>query len=1092
MTTSVKRSLCRLLLALGAAAIAAPLYAQGVTTGSMTGVVTDPSKSPIPGASVTAVHEPSGSTYEATTNAEGRYFIPGMRVGGPYKVTASLSGFQTMVQENVILSLGVAQDLAFDLKVATVVETITVTAHSDPILSSERTGAGTSVSRETLSALPSVSQRLDSIVRLTPQYGGTMSFAGQDSRMNNITVDGAYFNNSFGLRNTPGDTSGVAPISLQSIEQVQVNIAPYDVRQGNFVGGAVNTVTRSGGNQIRGSVYRQFRNDNFVGTEAKGLTVNPGTFTFGNNGGWAAGPIVKNRLFFFVNYEDESRTTPATTFVANTGGQPVTGSVTRVLKSDLDTLSAFLKSKYDYDTGPYQGYDFLVPAKRFLVKTDYNINDRNKLMFRYNHLDSSTDQLLSNSNSLGFGNRRTSLDAINFQASNYKILENIRSGIGELNTVVGTTMANNVIVGYTTQDESRGYAGEFFPFADILKDGLTYMSFGFEPFTPNNELRYNTFQLQDNFTRFGGKHSQTFGFSFEKYRSENVFFQGAQSVYTYNSLEDFYADARDGQQVTLRRFQVGYNNIPGADKPLQPLEVKYVGAYAQDDWIARKNLKVVMGVRVDIPYFADTGFQNAQADALSFRDEHGATVQYKSAQLPEANALWSPRLGFNWDVTGDRKTQVRGGTGVFTGKPAYVWISNQIGNTGVLTGFDDLSNTTARPFNPNPDRYKPTNITGAPAPTYALAVTQPDFKFPQVWRTDIGVDRQLVWGIIGTGEFLYNRDVNGIYYINANLTAPNAPAFVGPDNRPRWSTATNANRINSNISTAVVMKNQDIGRGWNLAGSATKTLANGFLLKAAYSYGESRNTIDAGSIAAGSWNGNPHPGDPNLPPLALSGSSPGHRLFLASAYTKNWLNHGATTMSFYWEARTNGNTSYTYQGDLNGDGGTSNDLIYIPRDTSEMNFQVFTQSGRTFTPTEQAQAWEAYISQDNYLSKHRGEYAERFAVFIPMVRRMDVSLSQDLFTNVGGMRNAFQFRVDVTNFGNLLNKNWGVGQRLISNQPLVVPTAAQGSAVDAQGRAQYRLRAIGTVPELMTKSLESTAGLADVYQFQLSLRYMFR
>ncbi|MDQ3211230.1 MAG: TonB-dependent receptor, partial [Acidobacteriota bacterium] len=878
-------------------------------------------------------------------------------------------------------------------------------------MSSERTGAATSVSRETLAALPSVSQRLQDIVRLTPQYGGNMSFAGQDTRMNNITVDGAYFNNSFGLRNTPGDTSGVAPISLDAIEQIQVNIAPYDVRQGNFVGASVNTVTRSGSNQIRGSAYRMFRNESMVGTQAKSLSVNPGTFSFGNTGGWAAGPIKKNKLFFFVNYENESLTQPGTTYQANPGGQPVAGNVTRVLASDLDALSSFLQSRFNYETGPYQGYDFAVPAKRFLLKTDYNVSDRNKLVFRYNQLDSSTDQLVSDSSSLGFGNRRTRLDAINFQSSNYQILENIRSGIGELNTVLGSTMSNNLIVGYTHQDESRGFVGEFFPFVDILKDGATYTSFGFEPFTPNNELRYNTFQLQDNFTRFGGKHSQTFGASYEKYRSENVFFSGAQSVYVYNSLEDFYTDANDAlgnpnrtvSPVDLRRFQVSWNNIPGQDKPVQPLDVTYAGVYAQDDWAVARNLKVVMGLRLDVPFFAETGNQNPLADAMTFRDRSGNPVQYQTAKLPDPKVLWSPRMGFNWDVAGNRNTQLRGGSGIFTGRPAYVWISNQIGTTGVLTGSEQLDNTRARPFNPNPDRYKPATVTGAPASSYALALTEQDFRFPQTWRTDIGVDHRLPWGVIGTAEFLYNRDVNGVRYINANLPAPTG-AFAGPDGRARYLT----NRINGNVSSAVVLQNQNVGRSWNLSGSASKTLSNGFLLKAAYSYGEARNTVDPGSIALGSWNNNPHTGDPNNPALAYSSNSPGHRVFVAAAYSKELFQHSATSVSVFWEGRTIGNNSYTFTGDLNGDGGTSNDLIYVPRDTSEMNFQQYTAAGRTYTAAEQAQAWEGYIQADKYLSKRRGQYAERGGVFLPMVRRMDLSIGQEIFASLGGARNAFQ------------------------------------------------------------------------------------
>ncbi len=359
-------------------------------------------------------------------------------------------------------------------------------------------------------------------------------------------------------------------------------------------------------------------------------------------------------------------------------------------------------------------------------------------------------------------------------------------------------------------------------------------------------------------------------------------------------------------------------------------------------------------------------------------------MQYQSGKLPDPKPLWSPRLGFNWDVTSDQRTQVRGGTGVFTGKPAYVWISNQIGNTGVLTGFIQDENVTTRPFNPNPDFYKPATVTGAPAASVDLAVTDPDFKFPQTWRTNIGVDHKLPWGMIGTGEFIYNRDVNGVYYINANL--PDAQsAFVGVDNRPRWvgtscTTPTAGpcvtrlnNGVGNQITNAIVLKNQNDGRSWNLAASVLKSLNQGVVIKAAYSYGESRNTIDPGSIASGSFTGNAMSGDPNNPGLAFSSNSPGHRFFVAASYTKQYFGFGGTTVSAFWEARTISNASYIFSGDMNGDTASGNDLIYIHRDQSEMNFAQFTSSGRTFTAAEQAAAWDAYIAQDKYLSKHRGD-----------------------------------------------------------------------------------------------------------------------
>ena len=1087
--TSTDGVVCRrvLSLLLMLPLLAAPAAAQGVTTGSLTGTVTDERQQPIAGASVIAIHQPSGTTYETTTRADGRFSIISMRVGGPYAVTVSYSGtgtaFEPATQDAVEINLGVATDLNLQVTAIAVQESVTVVGTSDTVFSSNRTGAATTVSRDEIAKLPNLSNRLENFTRMTPQASG-LSIAGQDSRMNNITVDGSYFNNSFGLGNTPGDRTGVAPISPQAIEQIQVNVAPYDVRQGNFVGAGINTITRSGTNQFRGSVYRQFRNEDQVGTSAKDLTVNPGTFSFANTGGWASGPIVKNKLFLFGNIEDEDLTQPGTTFRANSGSEPVGGSITRVLASDLDRLSATLSSRFGYDTGGYQDYDFATPARRYLIKGDYNLSQNHKVNFRYTQLDSDTDVLMSNSSSLGFGSRRTSTQALNFASSNYKIVEDIKSGIGEWNGVFGTSMANSLIVGFTYQDESRESAGDLFPMVDILDgNNTTYTSFGSEPFTPNNELRYKTFQLQNNFTKFSSKHTWTFGGSVERYESENVFFPGSQSVYVYNSLQDFYNDI-DGMPTTLRRFQVRWSNIPGQEKPVQPLEVLYTGAYAQDEWAVNDDLKVAYGLRLDVPIFGETGFRNPQADALTFRDESGQAVQYDTAKLPDPNILWSPRVGFNWNADENRATQVRGGSGIFTGRPAYVWISNQIGNTGVLTGFQQLDNTTARPFNPSPNAYKPASVDGSPASSYELALTDPDFKFPQVWRSNLAVDRRLPWGVTGTAEYIYNRDVNGIYYINANLATPNS-AFAGPDGRPRW---VGGNRIHSFVQNAVVLKNQDVGRSWNLAFSGSKNFRGGFV-RSAYSYGEAKNTVDPGSIAFGSWNNNQHPGNPNDPGLGYAAGSPGHRFFIAGSYTKEYFGFGGTTLSVFWEARTIGNASYVFSGDLNGDGGTFNDLIYVARDQSEMNFQAFTQGSRTFTAAEQAAAWDAYIEQDDYLRERRGEYAQRGAVFLPFVKRLDFSIAQDLFTSLKGRRHEFQFRVDMLNFGNLLNENWGVSQRLINNAPLIVPSTAQGGPVDAQGRAQYRLRVVNN--ELLTRSYEQTADLNDVWRIQFSLRYLF-
>ncbi|HUR91814.1 MAG TPA: carboxypeptidase regulatory-like domain-containing protein [Gemmatimonadaceae bacterium] len=1090
--------------------------AQGVTTGAVAGRVNDATAAGRPDVRIVAVHVPSGTTYEARTRADGRFTLPGMRVGGPYRVTASAIGFEADVREDVWVNLGQTTDLAFTMREAAVqLGAVTVTAEGETVFSSARTGAATSVNREAIKALPTISGRIEDFARLTPQYSGTgfgFSFAGQDNRLNNVTVDGSYFNNSFGLAGQPGDRTGVAPISMDAIEQLQINIAPYDVRQGNFVGAGVNTVTRSGTNQVQGSLYWAFRDNrkSLHGTKAGDLTVNPGEFNFKKVGLSVGGPIIPNRLFFFTNLEYDGLTSPGTNFRANTGGQPVEGNTTRVLESDLVTLSNYLRSNFGYETGPFQDYDHETPAMRFLAKFDFNANDRNKLSLRFNVLESDTDVLLSNSSSLGFGSRRSSTLGLNFQNSNYKILENIKSVVGEWNSTFSNDLSNNMIFGYTSNDESRGYRGEIFPMVDILNSGTTYTTFGFEPFTPNNELRYSSLQFLNNITKHGVKHELTAGVSAEWYESENVFFSGSQSVYVYNSLADFYTDAngylanpnRTTSPVALNRFQVRYMNQPGLEKPVQPLEVFYAGIYGQDQWRVNDRLRLTMGLRFDAPRFGETGFENDRVPNMNFRDENGRSVKFRTDKLPGTNVLISPRLGFNLDVTGTRSTQIRGGTGIFTGRPAYVWISNQIGENGVLTGFERLDNTTARPFNPNPNRYKPASVSGAPAATYALAFTDSNYKFPQLWRTNVALDQRLPWGLVGTGEFLYSKDVNGVYYINANLPA-NDSRFVGADNRERWTVdacpalSGTQIRVNCPVTDAIVLKNQNDGYSWNLAGSLEKPFGAGTFLKTAYSYGVAKNTVDPGSIAFGSWNNNQHSGNPNKPGLAYAGTSPGHRFFVAGSIRRQLFNFGATTASLFLENRTIGNTSYTFSGDLNGDGGTSNDLIYIPRDVSEMNFEQYTQAAIvgtgttanpqfpavTFTIAEQQAAWEAFILQDDYLSANRGKYAERNAVFLPRVTRADFSLSQEVFGNIAGQRNALSLRLDFLNVGNLINKNWGLGQRIITTQPLV----ARGA--DAQGRALYRLQNVNR--QLITKTLEQTAGTGDVYRIQLGVRYSF-
>lgn len=1139
----MKRWILRLTFAVAAlvAGASATIASAQVTTGSIRGLVTDNENKPLEGARIVAIHLPSGTQYVGATRADGRFNIPGMRVGGPYSVAATMIGYSRQNRDDIQVSLGVAADLIFKMDaVATQLNAVTVTSEGGE-LSSTRTGAATTVRREALEKLPTITRRLSDFTRLTPQASGN-SFAGADNRLNNITVDGASFNNAFGLGDgQPGGRSNVSPISLDAIEAVQVNIAPYDVRQGGFVGAAVNTVTRAGTNEWSGSIYNFRRTEDNVGRAAGRGRFNPGTFDYNQIGFRLGGPIIKNKLFFFVSYEDEKRTAPLITFRANQGGETATGNVTRVLASHMDSTATLLRG-FGWEPGGYDNIGGATPATRLTARLDYSLSERNKFSLRLTQLDSETDVPLSTSGSLGFGRTRNN-DFLNFENSNYSQGEKINGVVGEWNSLLTDRLSNQMIIGFSKSDESRGQipVSNLFPFVDVREGNLPYMAFGSEPFTPNNELRYETTQFQNNFTIFGNRHDLTFGVALEKYESENVFFPGRQSSYVYSSYADWLTDANDfltqcgTNSATWStcsrasapagaapiRFQVRYNNIPGSEKPVQPLEVLTTSFYAQDEWRVRSNLTITGGVRVDIASFGETGFRNTAANAMKFLDENADTVQYRTEQLPDATPLISPRIGFNYDMRGNGRTIVRGGTGLFTGRPLYVWISNQIGNNGVITGFIQEDSVTGvplsgRPFHPDPDHYKPATVTGGPAEQYELALTQNNFKFPQLWRSNLAIDHRFTSGWLATVEFLWGSEINGIYYINANQGGRDSQ-FAGPDTRDRWTvdkcatvvtpgpapdlfTGTQSNRINCPVANAIVLKNGNRGYSYNASFSLERSFRNGFYAKGATAFGDSYNTIDAGSIAAGSFNGNPVNNNPNNPGVSRSNNAQLRRSFLVASYTRDWFGWGNTTISGFLESRTFGTSSYIYSNDLNGDGAT-NDLLYVPANTSEMNFAPILQTSGTFggvpcstgtpctvfTPAQQVTAWEAYINQDPYLRTRRGQYAERNGVELPELVRMDLSFVQDISRTFAGKPNSLQLRLDILNFTNMINSDWGLAQVLVSNSPLA--SASPLTTGPTANYARHTMRVVNG--QLINRSFQKTASENDVWRLQLGLRYTF-
>ncbi|MCU0323943.1 MAG: carboxypeptidase regulatory-like domain-containing protein [Spirosomaceae bacterium] len=1077
-----------------------------VTTSSISGNVTDDKGEGLPGATVVAIHVPSGTKYGTVTNVTGRYTIPAVRIGGPYKVTTSFVGYKDLSKEGIITSLGSTANVDFKMaEEGKVLEEVVVSATRSDIFSSERTGASTTINKQALQALPTIGSRsINDFTKYNPQGNGR-SFGGQDSRLNNFTIDGSVFNNGFGLgsESQAGGRTNSTAISLDAIEEVQVNVAPFDVRQSGFVGAGLNAVTRSGTNEVQGSVYHSFRNNgkSFVGTEARGLPVTIGTFDEKIYGFRLGAPIIKNKLFIFVNGEFQRRTQPALSFVAQGSTNP--GNPTRVTKADIDGLSSFMQSKFGYETGPYEAYDDETTSDKFLARLDYNINDKHKATVRYTFHNSQDYVLISNSASAGFGNR-INANSMSFRNSGYFIQDNTRSIVAELNSTFGGKAANNFIIGYDYQNEDRAYAGAMFPTIDILQNNQTYMSVGFDPFTPSNKLNYGTFHITDNYTLFKGKHTITLGTNYENYKSNNLFFPASNGVWVFNSLADFYASANGNKDIVVNTFQYRYSALEGAAEPLQVLKVNKFDLYAQDDFQATRNFKLSYGVRASVIAFGNTALENRTISAQTYRGLDGSPYKVNTGTLPDPKILWEPRVGFNWDVNGDRTTQIRGGSGIFTGRPPYVFISNQIGNNGILTGFIEQRNTRAFPFVQDPTVYRPATPT-LPT-TFDIAATDANYRFPQVWKTNIAIDQKLPFGLVGSVEFLYNKFLNSVLYFDANLE-PAVANFTGPDTRARFpgsgltgANLTNALRINDNVSRAAMLTSKTAGENISLTFKLEKPWTKGFYGMLAYTYARTRDLMSAGSIASGSWTGARSVNGNNNLGLSYSDFDIPHRVVGALSYRLDYGGQfgGSSQVSIgYVGGIGTGRYTYAIAGDMNGDGVAGNDLLFVPNRASDLTFVNTTVAGVTYTPAQQAEAFDRFIDQDPYLSKMRGRYTERNGAMLPWLNQYDLSFIQEFYVKVGGKRNTIQVRADIQNFANLLNSDWGVGQFVSNTTPLVF------ASVSATGVPQYRFNTQTTrtlnsdgktttsTTSLLKDSFQNRSGAGDVWNAQLTLRYIF-
>ncbi len=1080
------------------------VFAQGSTTAALAGTVVDEKGQGLPGASVIAVHEPTGSRYGGSTRADGRYNIVNMRVGGPYKITVSFVGYKNAVQSGIVLTL--AQELRQNFKLEvnqSQLEEVKVVASRSSIINSGRTGAATTVSNNQITTLPTLNRSLGDFARLDPRANG-LNFAGRNSLYNNITVDGAFFNNAFALSSTIGGQAGASPISVDAIDQFQVLIAPYDVRQGMATGANINVVTKSGTNNWSGSGYYFGTDQGLVGNKIGEVVNQYGTFARGQIGARIGGALIKDKLFVFGSFEQETQTDPGSNFVATRTGSEPNKSIAKA--ADLDRLKDFLMSKFKYNPGAYENWNREKYSQKVNLRLDWNISDKHKFNVKYNYLRSYADINPSNSGSLS-GGRGASATVLPFQGSLYRINNNLDSYIAELNSTFSSSVANNLTVGYTAMRDFRQSPvnDNPFPTVDIGNNDLNELTvFGYEPFSANNILNSDIFQIADNLTIYKGKHVYTLGLAYETNSFMNGFAPNYYGGYQFKSIDDFINSANGDTKVIPARYQQQWSNY--STFPFAEMKGSTLSFYGQDEITAAKGLKLTFGLRADatsFPSFDEPKYTNTYVPSLTFRDG----VKLTTNKFPETTVLWSPRFGFNWDVKDDKQTQIRGGLGIFSGRVPYVWLSNQLSNNGVLFGSENIQNPTNRPFNPDVNAYRPA-ITLPLTPTaYNLAVTDPNFKFSQVFRTNLALDKNLGDGWILGLEGIYTKDINAVYLENVNLPNSTVKA-VGADNRVIFYTlganglpssvrnfaiygnvrgvnapAVGPNTVSSpNISDAIVIKNTDLGYSYALTATISKSFENGLFASLAYTNSDSRSVNDGGSIAQSQWRDRVVSGDPNENVASYSSYIQTHRFNAYGSYRLNYLNENAsTTFGFTYSAAPAGRFSYTYSGDMNGDNQTSNDLIFIPRSQSD----ILLRDLGTYTAAQQWADLDKYITQDSYLNSHRGHYAERNGAELPWSANFDFKIIQDFYIKVGGHKNTLQFTLDVFNFGNYVTPQWGLNQSTLRAGLInyVANDAATGRPVFT---FPYRS---GTTP--LSDTFQRSFGLGSRWQAQFGVRYIF-
>lgn len=1080
------------------------MFGQATTTSGINGRIVDPSGKPLPGATIVAVHVPSGTQYGAITNGDGLFAIQGMRPGGPYTIDVTFIGYSKKSITDIALNLGESFVLNTSLdESSTQLKEVVVVGAKAPVFNSEKNGSSINISNSQMSIIPTINRSINDLTRLTPQANGNQ-IGGGNYRQNFITVDGAQFNNAFGIgTNLPGNGS---PISLDALDQISVNITPFDVRQSGFIGASVNAVTRSGSNEFSGSVYTYMKNQKYAGNHVGDATFVKTPSSYQMEGVRLGGPILKNKLFFFVNFEMEKTIVPGPQRVASTPDSPpdYPNNIARPSVADMDAISQYLKDTYGYDTGPYQGYSFESPATKFLARVDWNINQNHKFNIRYSSSTRKDPYAPSTSVSPFSGiytNNRASLDAMWYKNSGYYQESNFSSLSAELNSSLGGGRFMNTLRGtYSYQDEPRTTDGNLFPFVDILQGGSPYVSFGTELFSYGNLRQVATVTVNDDFTWAMGINNFTFGLQYETDKTKNGFMRFGSSYYVFNSWADFVSSTGPNP-INPKNFGITFSNTPGYAQAFPSFNYAQTSAYLQDEINLTESLKVIAGLRLDLPTYPDPLPEHPIISDLTFGNN-----TYSTATLPKTRAMMSPRIGFNYDITGDRKYVLRGGTGIFTGRVPFVWIVSQVGDAGMLqttqTYSAGVGTGVPGPFNPAINAYYPATqpAAGTIVPG-TFTIISKNFRMPQSWKSSMALDAKLPWGLKGTVEGIYNKDINTAFFVNEGLQAPSNVDISGyPDNRLIYANDNVSKyynlQTNGIITSAsgsgvspIVLENRKGGYYWSATVKLEKSFGKGFFGMIAYTHSEAKNLVDgSGDQASSAWNGNANVNGANNPELSYTSYVTPDKIISSVSYRIEYLKHGATSISVFYEAGAQGRFSYVYSSNIVRDGAGSNNLIYVPKDPSEITFVNQTVNGVVWTAQDQSDAFFAYINQDKYLRTRKGQYAERNGALLPWRNDFDVKLMQDFFVNVGGKRNTLEFSLDILNVGNLLSKKWGLTQ-LYNQNNILTPTNVANIVAGGTVVPAYRLNPFNN--EMLTNSFANVVSYPSTYSMQFGIRYIF-